>query len=317
MRAFLTGGAGAIGSFLVDRLVADGHDVVVFDNLSAANGFDVVMAHVKDGTASFIDGDVTDQLALCEALSDRKPDIVFHLAADGTVPLGPKGTYVHVEQNTIGVYNVLESMRRTGVRQLVFSSSATVYGDTRRCCSESDLGHLPISLYGASKWAGEALISAFAEQFDIEATIFRFGNVVGPRSNHGVIHDLMHKLAKHPADLEVLGDGKQIKPYLHVTDCVDGMLHALGARVGKVDIFNLAPFDVTSVDTIARACIAASPYPDTLIRYTGGERGWKGDVPVVRLDPGKMAMLGWRSSCGSDDAVTRASREIAAEVWPT
>ncbi len=192
-------------------------------------------------------------------------------------PVGAWTTRASIlEQGTIATWNVLEAMRRTGARRLVFSSSGTMYGDTAEPCAEGDLGKLPISLYGASKFACEALISAFVECFGISGWIYRFGNVVGPRGTHGAALDFLNKLKNNPEELEVLGDGRQSKPYVHVNDCVAGVLFGLAHAREKLNIHNIAPPDFTSVRRIAELCVAASPYPNARIRYTGGERGWPG-----------------------------------------
>jgi UDP-glucose 4-epimerase len=181
---------------------------------------------------------------------------------------------------------------------------------------------LPISLYGASKFAGEALISAYVECFGLSAWIFRFGNVVGPRGTHGAALDFLKKLRDHRTHLEVLGDGRQAKPYLHVTDCTEGMLYGLahagaGATSAKdrLSIFNLCPPDFTSVRRIAELCVQHSPYPNAEIRYTGGDRGWPGDVPQSRLKPDKLAALGFRVRHTSDQAVGMAVAALAKEVF--
>jgi UDP-glucose 4-epimerase len=211
----------------------------------------------------------------------------------------------------------------------VFSSSGTVYGDTAEPCGELDLGSLPISLYGASKFAGEALVSAYVECFGLNAIIFRFGNVVGPRGTHGAALDFLKKLRDTKSYLEVLGDGRQAKPYLHVTDCTAGLCFGLqhlqktlaqvgtrpkGSR-GHLGVFNLAPADFTSVRRIAEVCVAASPYPQAEIRYTGGERGWPGDVPQSRLKPDALAAAGFRVRYSSDEAVEMAVHALVKEVF--
>jgi UDP-glucose 4-epimerase len=210
---------------------------------------------------------------------------------------------------------VLEAARRANVPRFVLASSGTVYGDTPALCGETNLGKLPISLYGASKLAGEALVSAYVECFDLKALIFRFGNVVGPRGTHGAALDFLKKLEKSPEELEVLGDGYQEKPYVYVEDCVAAMLHGLDHVDAPLDIFNIAPPDVTSVRRIAELCVRASPYPNARIRYTGGERGWRGDVPRSRLDPKKLAALGFTVGKTSDQAVQAAVAALAVEVF--
>lgn len=313
LRSFVIGGAGFIGSHLTDRLVERG-PVTLYDNLSVGRR-ELVAAHLDAGRATLIEADVLDLERLTEAVAGH--DLVVHLAANPEARWGLSRTRLDLEQGTIATYNVLEAMRRAGVRRLIFSSSGTVYGETPRRCAEGDLGALPISLYGASKLAGEALISAYVECFGLTAWIYRFGNVVGPRGTHGAALDFLKKLRDRRTELEVLGDGRQAKPYLHVEDCADGMLFGLDHASERLNVYNLAPEDVTPVSRIAEMCVAASPYPDAVIRYVGGDRGWPGDVPRSRMDPGKLAALGFRVRHSSDEAVKRAVTALAREVFGT
>jgi UDP-glucose 4-epimerase len=312
LRSFVVGGAGFIGSHIVDRLAPRG-PVTIFDNLSVGQRA-FVADPLATGRATLVQADALDLEALERAMAGH--DLVVHLAANPEARWGLERTRLDLEQGTIATYNVLEAMRRARVPRLVFSSSGTVYGDTAAVCAEGDLGALPISLYGASKLAGEALVSAFVECFGLEAKIFRFGNVVGPRGTHGAALDFLKKLKQNPRELEVLGDGRQAKPYLHVEDCVSGMLFGLDHAKERLSVHNLAPPDTTSVARIAELCVAASPYKDAAIRYTGGDRGWPGDVPRSRMNPEKLAALGFRVRHTSDDAVRLAIEALAREVFP-
>ncbi len=312
LRSLVVGGAGFIGSHLVDRLVDRG-PVTVYDDLSVGRR-DFIAAHLDAGRAALIEADALDLDRLAAAACGH--DVLFHLAANPEARWGLERTRLDLEQGTIATYNALEAARRAAVPRFVFSSSGTVYGETPRACAEGDLGELPISLYGASKLAGEAMISAFVECFGLRAWIYRFGNVVGPRGTHGAALDFLRKLRDRRTELEVLGDGRQSKPYLHVTDCVAGILFGLDHADGRLNVHNLAPPDSTSVARIAELCVAASPYKDAVIRYTGGDRGWPGDVPRSRMDPGKLAALGFRVRHTSDDAVRMAIEALAAEVFP-
>lgn len=311
MRSFVVGGAGFIGSHMVDALVLRG-PVTVYDNLSVGKRA-FIGGHLEAGRATLVEGDALDLERLAEAAAGH--DLVVHLAANPEARWGLERTRLDLEQGTIATYNVLEAMRRAGVPRLIFSSSGTVYGETPRTCAEGDLGQLPISLYGASKFAGEALIAAFVECFGLTGHIYRFGNVVGPRGTHGAALDFLHKLRDKKTELEVLGDGRQSKPYLFVTDCVEGMLFGLDHAADKLNIHNLAPPDATSVARIAELCVAASPHKEAAIRYTGGDRGWPGDVPRSSMDPGKLAALGFRVRHTSDQAVQRAVEALAREVF--
>ncbi|WP_437737892.1 NAD-dependent epimerase/dehydratase family protein [Sorangium sp. So ce1335] len=311
LRSFVVGGAGFIGSHLTDRLVARG-PVTLYDNLSVGRRA-FVAQHLASGRATLIEADALDLERLTEAMVGH--DLVVHLAANPEARWGLARTRLDLEQGTIATYNVLEAMRRAGVGRLIFSSSGTVYGDTPRTCAEGDLGSLPISLYGASKLAGEALVSAYVECFGLTAWIYRFGNVVGPRGTHGAALDFLRKLRDRRTELEVLGDGRQSKPYLDVRDCADGMLFGFDRAGDRLNVYNLAPEDTTSVSRIAELCVAASPYPDAVIRYQGGERGWPGDVPRSRMDPSKLAALGFRVRHTSDEAVRMAVEALASEVF--
>ncbi len=315
MRSFVIGGAGFIGSHLVDRLVERG-PVTVYDNLSVGKPA-FIRAHLESGGATLVEGDALDAPKLMQA--SREHDVIFHLAANPEARWGLERTRLDLEQGTIATYNALEAARVNDVKKFVFSSSGTVYGNVDKPCAEGDLGSLPISLYGASKFAGEAMIAAFVECFGLEGFICRFGNVVGQRGTHGAILDFCKKLAAHPDYLDVLGDGRQAKPYLHVTDCVSGILYVLenGRKTGgePVPIFNLAPPDSTSVTRIAELCVAASPNKAARIEYGTTTQGWPGDVPRSLLKPEKLAALGFRVRYTSDDAVRLAVAEVAREVF--
>jgi UDP-glucose 4-epimerase len=311
MRFFVLGGAGFIGSHLVDLLVDRG-SVTVYDNLSVGK-VEFIGTHLESGRAKLVQADALDLPTLTEAVEGH--DVLFHLAANPEARWGLERTRFDLEQGTISVYNSLEAARLNGVKKFVFSSSGTVYGNTPEPCAEQDLGHLPISLYGASKFAGEALISAFVECFKLQGFIVRFGNVVGGRGTHGAILDFSKKLKAHPDHLDVLGDGRQSKPYLHVTDCVLGLLHVLDHASDPLNVFNLGPSDWTSVTRIAEMCVAASPHPGARIVYSGGAQGWPGDVPVSRLVPDKLAKLGFTLRYSSDQAVEMAVKQIAREVF--
>jgi UDP-glucose 4-epimerase len=311
MRSFVIGGAGFIGSHLVELLVERG-PVTVFDNMSVGKR-EFIQAPLASGRATLIEKDVLDLPALTEAMKGH--DVVFHLAANPEARWGLERTRLDVEQGTIATYNALEAARLVGAKRFVLSSSGTVYGNTPEPCGEMDLGHLPISLYGASKIAGEALVAAFVECFGLEGRIVRFGNVVGKRGTHGAILDFCKKLRAHPDHLDVLGDGRQAKPYLHVTDCAAGLVYVLEHAEAPIDVYNLAPPDTTSVARIAELCVAASPYKDARIVYSGGKQGWKGDVPVSRLKGDKLNALGFRLRYTSDKAVEMSVAEVAREVF--
>ncbi len=314
MRVFVVGGAGFIGSHLVDLLVERG-PVTIYDNMTVGK-VEFVASHLESKRATLVKADCLDLEALTAAMKGH--DVVFHLAANPEARWGLERTRLDLEQGTIATYNVVEAMRLNGVKRLLFASSGTVYGNVSEPCGETDLGSLPISLYGASKIAGEALIAAYAECFGLVTYITRFGNVVGDRGTHGAILDFCKKLKAHPDYLDVLGNGTQAKPYLHVNDCAAGMLHVLDhADTSKENpaIFNLAPPDVTSVRRIAELVVAASPNKNARIDFGQSSQGWPGDVPKSRVKPEKLAALGFRVKHTSDDAVGLAVKQVAREVF--
>ncbi|HEX7699265.1 MAG TPA: NAD-dependent epimerase/dehydratase family protein [Kofleriaceae bacterium] len=312
MNSFVIGGAGFIGSHLIDLLVERG-PVTIYDNMSVGKR-EFIAGHLTSGAATLVEADVLDLAKVTEAMKGH--DVVFHLAANPEARWGLERTRLDLEQGTIAIYNALEAARLGGVKKFMFASSGTVYGNVTKPCAEGDLGSLPISLYGASKFAGEAMLSAFVECFGLEGFICRFGNVVGKRGTHGAILDFCKKLQAHPEYLDVLGDGRQAKPYLHVTDCAAGICFVLdNARGEKPAIYNLAPPDTTSVTRIAELCVAASPNPSARIEYSGGAQGWPGDVPKSVIVPDKLAALGFKVKHTSDDAVRISVTEVAREVF--
>jgi UDP-glucose 4-epimerase len=308
MRALVTGGAGFIGSHLVDKLLVTGNFVTVFDNLSSGRK-EFIKQHFGNDRFKLVEADLLDLDKVKEAAAGH--DLVFHFAANPDARLGIKNTELDLKQETIVTYNVLEAMRANKIKGIVFASSGTIYGETPIIPLPENYGPLfPISLYGAAKLACEALISAFCHIFDMQAWIFRFANIVGKRATHGVIYDFIKKLKRNPSELEILGDGSQRKPYLHVDDCVDGVLHSFRNSHDKVNAFNLGCSTTTDVTTIAKFVVEEMMLNNTQFKYTGGDRGWLGDVPQVRLDVKKINRLGWKANYTSDEAVRKAIRDI-------
>ncbi len=314
-RVLITGGAGHIGQNLVKRLLADGVAVTVFDNLSSGRRKDMDPFLGSPGFR-FIFGDVRELPALIRSMPGH--DVVFHLAANGDIPRGRTDPACDFENNTVGTRNVLEAMRATGVPKILFSSTAAAYGDgsaNRVPLVETYGPLLPISLYAASKIAGETMISAYCHLFGIEAWIFRFANVVGGGMNHGVCYDLITKLRANPNELEVWGDGKGEKPYFLVDDCIRGMLVAYYAeRFRNCDIYNLGTNTFATVEQVAQTVIEEMGLKDVKIKYTGGARGFPGDVPIVRYSAERMNAYGWEASHTSVEAVRIAVRKLIAGV---
>ena len=306
-RYFVTGGAGFIGSHLVDRLVERG-GVTVYDNLSSGRA-DFISRHLGRADFKLVEADLLDFDRLKKAMA--RHDVVFHLAANPDVRAGITATDLDLRVGTMASYNVLEAMRLNNIKKLAFASSSAVYGEAGTDAVGEDGGPLqPISLYGASKLGSEGLISAFCHLFAMQGWIFRLANIIGSRLTHGVIFDFIGRLKQNPGRLEILGDGRQQKPYLHVDDCVDGMLLAMEKSGEALNVFNLGPASSTSVAGIARMVAAEMGLKDVEFHYGGGDRGWAGDVPQVRLDAGAMNRLGWQPKYSSDQAVERTVREL-------
>jgi UDP-glucose 4-epimerase len=309
-RYFVTGGAGFIGSHLVDRLVERG-GVTVYDNLSSGRR-EFISRHLGKEGFNFIEADLLDFNSLQEAIGGH--DVVFHLAANPDVRAGITATDLDLKTGIMASYNVLEAMRLSKIRRLVFTSSSTVYGEAGTTPVSEDYGPLlPISLYGAGKLGSEGLIAAYCHLFGMRGWIFRLANIVGPRSSRGVIPDFINKLKQTPGRLEILGNGRQQKPYLHVDDCLDGMLLALERSKGRLSLFNLGPASSTSVVTIANLVVEAMGLEGVEFHYSGGDRGWVGDVSQVRFDITRMSRLGWEPKYSSDEAVARSVRELLRE----
>ena len=299
----VTGGAGFVGSHLVDRLLADGASVTVVDNCSSGSRDRVADA------ADFVKADLTDPNALDGVLDGV--DLVFHLAASKLVDTDrPHGQF---EDNTHMTLNLLEAMAEADVTEIAYTSSSTVYGEAPRPTPEDFAPLEPISAYGASKLADEGLLSARAHSHDLTVWNFRFANVVGPGLRGAVIPDFIEKLIENPETLTILGNGRQEKSYLHITDCIDAMLHIVTTADDAVNTYNLGTRTTTSVDRIA-AIVADEMNLDPEYEYTGGDRGWTGDVPKMRLSIEKLSALGWQPSLSSDTAVRQATRELLEEL---
>src|SRR5262249_28725469 len=311
MRALVTGGAGFIGSHLCDRLLARGDEAWCVDNLDLGRRRNI--AHLESSNVfHFIEQDVLDRERLAALFAEAKFDLVFHLAANSDIAAGTRDTELDFRLNELTTLAVLEAMRRHRVRRLFFASTSAIFGEADAVLHE-DFGPLaPISFYGASKLAAEAYISTYAHRFDLAAVVLRFPNVVGERATHGVIYDFLRKLENNPRELEVLGDGNQTKPYLYVADLVDAILLACQRSAGALSVYHAAGISETSVREIAEIVLAATGRADARIRYTGGDRGWPGDVPKFRYDTARLQALGWTPQRHSTDAVRHAVERIKA-----
>ena len=307
-RFFLVGGAGFIGSHFVDRLLGPesaSERVTIYDNFSSGRAWHYEQ-HRSEPRFAVICGEVGDLPALTEAMHGH--DAVIHLASNPDIARAATEPEIDFYQGTRLTNNVVEAMRRAGVPLLGYASGSGVYGEMGERPLREDDGPLrPISTYGASKLAGEALIASYCAMFGLRACAFRFANVVGPRQTHGVSFDFVRRLTQDASGLRILGDGRQSKSYIHVDDVVSAVLTALERSTDPFGVFNVSTTDAITVTEIADeavACLGLSARP--AYRYTGGERGWKGDVPVVRLDSTKLRSLGWRSQRTSREAI-RAS----------
>ncbi len=310
MDHFVTGGAGFIGSWVVDRL-APRNSVTVYDNLSTGKE-EFVQHHIGKKGFRFVKADLLDVERLVKEMKGH--DSVWHMAANPDIRKGTESTMVDLEQNTFATFNVLECARRNDIGSVVFSSTSTVYGRAKTIPTPEDYGPLmPISLYGASKLACEAMVSAYAELYGIKGYIYRFANIIGPRSTHGILYDLVQKLNRDPTTLEVLGDGKQRKSYLMVDECVDAMLYGFRNSKDRLSYFNLGAEDQTTVKDIVKILVEETGLEGVKVVYTGGESGWKGDVPRFLLSTRKMAKLGWKAGRTSDEAVREAARIVVKE----
>jgi UDP-glucose 4-epimerase len=311
VKAFVTGAAGFIGSHLVDGLLAAGHEVTGYDNLST--GRRAFLDEARAGAFRLVEGDVLDANTIASAMAGH--DTVFHLAANADVRFGLEHPERDLEQNTIGTFRVLEAMRATGARRIAFSSTGSIYGEpsvfpTPETCP------FPVqtSLYGASKLAGEGLIAAYCEGYGFQAWVFRFVSLLGERYSHGHVFDFVRKLRADPERIEVLGDGGQRKSYLYVRDCVAAILAALARASDRVNVLNLGTDEYCTVnDSLGWICERLGLAPERA--YTGGTRGWVGDSPFIFLDTARIRALGWRPSLTIRESVLRTVDYLTQHPW--
>jgi len=312
MHAFITGGAGFIGSNLVDRLLAAGHTVTAYDNFSTGQ-LRFLEAAVQHPAFRLVEGDLMDLPRLTEAIAGH--DVVFHLAANADVRFGTQHPRKDLEQNTIATFNVLEAMRTNGMRRVAFSSTGSIYGEPEIFPTPEN-APFPIqtSLYGASKLACEGLLQAYAAGFDFQVYIFRFVSILGERYTHGHVFDFYKKLLADPGRIEVLGNGRQRKSYLYVQDCIDAMLMVMERVHDPVNIYNLGTDEYCTVDdSLDWICEHLGVNPER--RYTGGERGWIGDSPFIFLDTAKVRSLGWQPKLTIRMGVIRTLEYLQANHW--
>ena len=311
MRTLVTGGAGFIGSHLCDRLLEQGEEIWCVDNLVLGRRRNI--AHLEaTPNFRFVEIDLLNEAAVTKLFADVRFDAVFHMAANSDIPAGVSNVRLDLERNQLTTIAILEAMKAHGVGQLFFASTSAIFGETSAVLHEDTCPLRPISFYGASKLAAEAYISVFAHTFGVRAVILRFPNVVGERATHGVIYDFLHQLEIHPNELKVLGDGKQTKPYLYVIDLIDAIITAWDKSDERFSVYHAAGIGQTSVREIAEVVVGAVGRPSTRIVFTGGDRGWPGDVPRFRYDISRIEALGWRPQRHSTDAVCFAVERILA-----
>jgi UDP-glucose 4-epimerase len=314
-RALVTGGAGFIGSYLVDRLMDAGYVVRVVDNLSSGDLVNI-KRWLNDRNFDFVQGDLKDLAVAERAVKDV--EVVFHLAANPEVRVAEIDPSVHLHENLLTTFNVLEAMRKgSAAKLIVFFSSSTIYGEPAEFPTEEDYGPLlPISVYGASKLGCESLISAYSHTFGIRGLIFRLANIVGGRSRHGVVVDFIRKLKKNSQELEVLGDGTQSKSYLHVKDLVEAVFLAFKHFVATrktLEVYNVGSLDRIDVKSIAEIVAEEMGLRNLKLKFTGGVdggRGWRGDVKSMQLSVSKLLSLGWKPTLNSEEAISLSCREL-------
>jgi UDP-glucose 4-epimerase len=319
MIAFVTGAAGFIGSNLVDRLLQEGHEVVGYDNFSTGQR-EFLRDALENANFSLVEGDLLDSHALAGAM--RGADFVFHLAANADVRHGLAHPRKDLEQNTIATFNVLEAMRSTGVRNIAFSSTGSVYGEAPVIPTPED-APVPVqtSLYAASKVAGEGLIQAFCEGYDLRGYIFRFVSILGERYTHGHVFDFCKQLREDPTRLRILGDGTQRKSYLYIQDCLDAILHVTGAQLADaaphhVAIYNLGTAEYCQVkDSASWICGWLGVNPT--LEYAGGRQGWVGDNPFIFLETARVRATGWQPRLTIRQGVERTVAWLQKNAWIT
>lgn len=314
MKYFIAGGAGFIGSHLTKKLLSRDsvEKITVYDNFSSGS-LRLLGESVNDKRLTVLEADISKLDTLVEAMKGH--DIVYHLASNPDIARAVTEPDIDFWQGTYLTQNVVEAMRRTGVKRIVYSSGSGVYGELGEREVFEDLGPLlPISTYGASKLAGEALICSYSHIFDIQGFVFRFANVIGPNQTHGVGLDFLKRLKQDPTQLRILGDGSQSKSYIHVEDILAGIDTAMEMASGRYNVFNLATGDYITVSEIAALAVGVMGLSNVKFNYTGGDRGWKGDIPVVRINTDRIRSLGWVPKRNTRQAMLHALQFMKAEM---
>ena len=304
MKALVAGGAGFIGSHLMDALIAEGHDVVCVDNFFIGTRDNI--AHLKENPHfKFYEQNLSNFKAVNDIFQAETVDYVFHMAANSDIQSSANNPAIEYHNTYSTTFSLLEAMRRNGVKKLFFASTSAVYGEQMgREVSEEAVALKPISYYGGCKLGSEAIISSFAYMNDMSVLVFRFPNVIGPRLTHGVIFDFVKRLKDDPSHLRILGDGAQSKPYLYVLDLVDAIMRFRDVGKGVI-LYNVGVETQSSVTRIAEIVCEKMGLTGIPFEYTGGRGGWKGDVPMFAYNLDKIHSAGWRASMTSDEAVEK------------
>lgn len=311
MNAIVTGGAGFIGSHLVDRLIEDGYSVTVIDNMTCGTK-ENLKQHAGNPKLTIVEADIRDAETLNKVFVGH--DVVFHLAAQANIRKSAIDHKSDLDNNIVGTINILEAMLQNHIKDLVFASTSAIYGEATIRPTPEDYMPIQTSLYGASKLACEAYVEAFTEFAPINFWAFRFSNVIGERCRRGVIWDFVNKLNKSSQELEILGDGQQSKEYLYVKDCVNGIMTGYRKGNKKINLYNLAIEENSTVDEVANIVINELTAQKVNRKYSGGPRGWIGDNPLVHLSIDKIKSLGWKPNVSSRDAIGITARWTINEI---
>jgi len=311
MNTLVAGGAGFIGSHLVDALIKNGHRVVCVDNFLLGTRENI--SHLE-GNPQFTlyEQDICDFQGLRTIFEKEPVDYVFHLAANSDIQAGGRDPFIDLNNTFLTTFNLLECMRLHSIKRLFFSSTSAVYGEQEGKLAEIAGALAPVSYYGAAKLGSEAFISACSALHDISTLVFRFPNVVGSRLTHGAVYDFVKKLKQDPTRLEILGDGKQTKPYIYVSDLIDGIIQFMDTRSG-VTTYNIGVNTRTNVTGIADMVCDAMGLKNVRYEYTGGRGGWPGDVPEFEYNLAKIHAAGWKAKYTSDEAVAKTAKELCAQ----
>ncbi len=310
MNILVAGGAGFIGSHLCDALLSKNNTVIVADKLIMGSKN---IEHLSQNTNfKFYEMELANQDNVDKLFGDNKIDIVYHMAANSDISKSANDTSIDFNDTLLTTRVLLESMRKNNVKNIFFASTSAVYGEMPDIVLNEETGGLkPVSYYGGAKLASEALISSYVSMCDMNAVIFRFPNVIGPRLTHGVVYDFVKKLRNNPKELEILGNGTQCKPYIYVTDLVNAIVKLTEQFEPGVDVFNISVMsEGTSVTHIAEIVVDVLGLSDVEFKYTGGDRGWKGDVPRFKYDISKVLATGWKPEYTSDEAVRKAAQSL-------